>query len=560
MKSTLNLILPVFFIVCFEGINAQHFHLNIFTKDSLNLGVLNKIPFKKQHLNRQSVTNEIKNISKLLTKTGYFNNSYNIKEKDTLINCSFTLNKRIDTIRVYYDNKLDEKILNNLTNIKITNKYFEVSTNQIETTLNSIISFFEINGFSFTSIYLDSIKEKDDLLIANLIIEPSEKRHITNVVIKGYPNFPRKFLKHFVGIKKNNLFNLKTLGLINDRLNQLSFTTQIKKPAVLFNKDSTSIFLYLKKKSNNTFDGIVGFSNQPSSNKIQLNGYLDLNLNNIFNNGESLKLNWKSFQKSSKSLNIQFKSPYIFNTAITPDFQFSIYKQDSTYLNSKTAIQLFYEINRNNSFTLIYSGEKSNLIQSLTTNNNITNFNNNFYGVSYAYFKRIASNNFIPFKFLMETQFLIGNRKILATKEQQTKLNIKGTYLINFNTKNSILFKSENALLNANNYYQNELYRIGGINTIRGFDEQSIFTSKYSITSLEYYYTINKNNALYTITDFALIKDFTLNSQKLYSIGLGLFFKTKESTINISYVIGKNNETQFNFKNSKFHLQISYPF
>jgi len=560
LKSTLNLILPVFFIVCFEGINAQHFHLNIFTKDSLNLGVLNKIPFKKQHLNRQSVTNEIKNISKLLTKTGYFNNSYNIKEKDTLINCSFTLNKRIDTIRVYYDNKLDEKILNNLTNIKITNKYFEVSTNQIETTLNSIISFFEINGFSFTSIYLDSIKEKDDLLIANLIIEPSEKRHITNVVIKGYPNFPRKFLKHFVGIKKNNLFNLKTLGLINDRLNQLSFTTQIKKPAVLFNKDSTSIFLYLKKKSNNTFDGIVGFSNQPSSNKIQLNGYLDLNLNNIFNNGESLKLNWKSFQKSSKSLNIQFKSPYIFNTAITPDFQFSIYKQDSTYLNSKTAIQLFYEINRNNSFTLIYSGEKSNLIQSLTTNNNITNFNNNFYGVSYAYFKRIASNNFIPFKFLMETQFLIGNRKILATKEQQTKLNIKGTYLINFNTKNSILFKSENALLNANNYYQNELYRIGGINTIRGFDEQSIFTSKYSITSLEYYYTINKNNALYTITDFALIKDFTLNSQKLYSIGLGLFFKTKESTINISYVIGKNNETQFNFKNSKFHLQISYPF
>ena len=524
------------------------------------MGVLNKIPFKKQHLNRQSVTNEIKNISKLLTKTGYFNNSYNIKEKDTLINCSFTLNKRIDTIRVYYDNKLDEKILNNLTNIKITNKYFEVSTNQIETTLNSIISFFEINGFSFTSIYLDSIKEKDDLLIANLIIEPSEKRHITNVVIKGYPNFPRKFLKHFVGIKKNNLFNLKTLGLINDRLNQLSFTTQIKKPAVLFNKDSTSIFLYLKKKSNNTFDGIVGFSNQPSSNKIQLNGYLDLNLNNIFNNGESLKLNWKSFQKSSKSLNIQFKSPYIFNTAITPDFQFSIYKQDSTYLNSKTAIQLFYEINRNNSFTLIYSGEKSNLIQSLTTNNNITNFNNNFYGVSYAYFKRIASNNFIPFKFLMETQFLIGNRKILATKEQQTKLNIKGTYLINFNTKNSILFKSENALLNANNYYQNELYRIGGINTIRGFDEQSIFTSKYSITSLEYYYTINKNNALYTITDFALIKDFTLNSQKLYSIGLGLFFKTKESTINISYVIGKNNETQFNFKNSKFHLQISYPF
>jgi hemolysin activation/secretion protein len=549
------------FVTCFEGINAQHFQLNIFTKDSLNTSILKRIPYKKEHLNQQSAATEINNISKKLAKIGYFNNTYNIKEKDSIINCTYTLNKKFDFIRVYYNSTFDNKILDNLKNIKVKETYFEVAINQIEPTLNSIINFYEASGFSFTSIYLNNIKENNHLLIADLIIEPSKKRQITNVIIKGYPNFPRKFLNYFVKIKKNTVFNTKTLKLISDRLNQLPFITQIKKPAVLFHKDSTSVFLYLKKKSNNNFDGIIGFANQPSSNKIQFNGYVDLNLNNIFNNGENLKLNWKSFQKSSKSLNVQFNAPYIFNTPITSNFEFSIFKQDSTYLNSKTAVQLAYPINQNTNFTIIYNGEKSNLTASPITNNNLTDFNNNYYGASYSYFKRNTSNNFHPFKFLIETQFLIGNRKISATKEQQTKLNIKGTYLINFNTKNSVLFKSENALLNSNNYYQNELYRIGGINTIRGFDEQSLFTSKYTISSIEYYYTLNENNALYTITDIAFLKDiFSNTTQKLYSIGFGLYFKTEKSIINISYALGKTDRIPFDFRDSKFHLRISYPF
>jgi hemolysin activation/secretion protein len=549
------------FVTCFEGINAQHFQLNIFTKDSLNTSILKRIPYKKEHLNQQSAATEINNISKKLAKIGYFNNTYNIKEKDSIINCTYTLNKKFDFIRVYYNSTFDNKILDNLKNIKVKETYFEVAINQIEPTLNSIINFYEASGFSFTSIYLNNIKENNHLLIADLIIEPSKKRQITNVIIKGYPNFPRKFLNYFVKIKKNTVFNTKMLKSIRDRLNQLPFITQIKKPAVLFHKDSTSVFLYLKKKSNNNFDGIIGFANQPSSNKIQFNGYVDLNLNNIFNNGENLKLNWKSFQKSSKSLNVQFNAPYIFNTPITSNFEFSIFKQDSTYLNSKTAVQLAYPINQNTNFTIIYNGEKSNLTASPKTNNNLTDFNNNYYGASYSYFKRNTSNNFHPFKFLIETQFLIGNRKISATKEQQTKLNIKGTYLINFNTKNSVLFKSENALLNSNNYYQNELYRIGGINTIRGFDEQSLFTSKYTISSIEYYYTLNENNALYTITDIAFLKDiFSNTTQKLYSIGFGLYFKTEKSIINISYALGKTDRIPFDFRDSKFHLRISYPF
>ncbi len=36
--------------------------------------------------------------------------------------------------------------------------------------------------------------------------------------------------------------------------------------------------------------------------------------------------------------------------------------------------------------------------------------------------------------------------------------------------------------------YRNELFRIGGLKTLRGFDEESIFASTYIIPTLEYRY------------------------------------------------------------------------
>lgn len=558
MKSLLKTLIFVIYIISFKHANAQNYHLNIYAKDSLDTIILNKIPFKKNHPTKQSALAEIKNISKLLVYSGYFNNTYIIKVKDSVINCRYTLNKKMDYIKVYYNAEFKKSSLNNINDIKFENDYFIVATNKIEDTLNTIISFYEKNGFSFTSIYLNNIKEDKDILTADLIIEQSKKRQITNIIVKGYPNFPTKYLNHFVKIKKNQIFNKETLNLISNRLNELPFITQIKNPAVLFNKDSTSLFLYLKKKSYNNFDGILGFTNNPTTNKIQFNGYLDLNLNNIFNNGESFKLNWKSFQKSNKSLKVQFKAPYIFNTSITPNFEFSIYQQDSTYLNSKTAIRLLYESNHNSNYAIIYNSEKSNLTQSIA-DNNFKDFTSYYYGVSYTYFKRATFNTFIPNKFLFESEFLFGKRKT-TEKENQTKAKIKAAYLLNINSKNSFLFKSENAILNSNNYYQNELYRIGGTNSIRGFDEQSIFTSKYSISTMEYHYHINSSNELYTITDFGLIIDSASNSKKLYSLGVGILFKSNKNTINMSYAIGKYDRNPFNFKDSKFHLKLTYPF
>ena len=66
--------------------------------------------------------------------------------------------------------------------------------------------------------------------------------------------------------------------------------SEIKKPEILFTKDSTIIYLYLKKEKSNSFEGFLGFSTNQQSNKIELNGNIDLKLISNLNSGEELHL------------------------------------------------------------------------------------------------------------------------------------------------------------------------------------------------------------------------------------------------------------------------------
>ncbi|WP_456378439.1 hypothetical protein [Lutibacter sp.] len=539
---------------------AQSLELITHSKDSSNNVLLQSIPYFKKHTTEKYLLKEVENFSKKLTYIGFLNNSYIINKKDSIYNCTFTLNNKIDTIRVYYSNKtLDKAILKQITT-NYTESYFEVSTNNIENSLNSIVNYFENKGASFTSASLINLKQQKNKLIAKLLLNISEERKINAIIIKGYPNFPKKFINHYLELKQNTPFNLKTLTKVDKLVNTIPFINKIKKPEVLFTKDSTTLFIYLKKEATNKFDGIIGFSNKESG-KLTFNGYLDLNLNNMFNKGELFSLNWKNNGEDVQTLNLAFSIPYIFNTRFSTSGDFSILKQDSTYVNTKSQLKINYSINKNNFVNATLSNEISNLTSSLNPLPLINDFKNTFLGLSYTY--TILSNKQLTSKpkLLITAGYLYGNRTTNNIKSNQNKIHLFTEYIYNINSKHSLYLKNTSKVINVTHLLQNELYRIGGVNSIRGFDEQSIYTSKYSLTAIEYHYTINPTTHIYTITDFAILEDSISNATtKLYGIGVGYSFNTNYSTVNLSYAIGKSDKIPFNFNNSKVHIKITYPF
>jgi hypothetical protein len=105
--------------------------------------------------------------------------------------------------------------------------------------------------------------------------------------------------------------------------------------------------------------------------------------------------------------------------------------------------------------------------------------------------------------------------------------------------------------------FVNELFQIGGIKTLRGFDEESIFASEFIIATVEYRYLIGPSSYLFTFIDAAHAgrKSYLSNfSGNFLGAGLGLSFETKSGIFNLAYAAGKKPDSALNFRESKIHF------
>ena len=560
MKPYLKLLLLIVFTTIFYAqIHAQSLELKIHSKNNTDKHLIDSITYKTKHYNKETIYKEIKTISNLLSTKGFINNNYKIKENDTVINCYFILNKKIDTIHIYYNSlSLQPELLKKISP-NYNKLYFESSIPTIEQKLNTITKYYEALGFSFVKTSLKNLILKKNIIEAELHIESSFKRTINTTIIKGYNEFPKKYLKHYLNINKNTIFNTEFLKKTTQEINTIPFITQLKNPEVLFTKDSTNLYLYLKKKNTNQFDGIIGFSNSESKN-LTINGYINLYLNNIFNSGEQINFNWKNNGDKKTTLYLDLNTPYILKSKFSLNSSFNIYKQDTLYNTTNTKIALAYNFNKNQSISSIATFEKSNILGS-ENYDGIENFEKNLFGISYIY---QPTSYFLKNKLGVELSYLIGTRKTFSTKNNQSKGLAIASYTYNINTKNQISIKNTTEFINTSNNYnllENELFQIGGINSIRGFDDQSILTSSYNLTNLEYKFYTNSSNYLYSVSDLGLIKNQLNNtSNTLIGLGIGYNFRSKNSIVNLNYVLGKTEDLPFKFNNAKLHIKLSYNF
>ena len=551
-------IYSIFFLVGIHNLYAQKIELKIVDNDSINNSILNSIDFKRFHQEEKSVYNETDSISKKLTKIGFINNSVlSVEKLDSVYTAFYALDKSKEMITIYYEsNSIDKSSIKTFSS-DFSENYFKINISNVSDVLNGLVNQLENNGNSFAEISLKNITIKDNELFAYLNVNKTIQRKIDSISVNGYNDFSKSFIKHSLNLKKGTVFNTDKLNFASETIQSLPFVSEIKPPEVLFTNDSTTVYLYLQKNKSNKFDGLIGFSSDENG-KLNFNGYLDLLLNNVFNKGETLSINWKSNGNDRKRFNLSVETPYIFNTPITPKASFNIYKQDSTFLNIRALVDLSYAINPQNSISAKFQTEKSSDLINNTTQNNISEFSNLFYGVSYTYKK---ADPFKPFqnKFFFNLNTLWGNRTTTSNSEKSTQRKYKliTSYNWTLNQKNSIFIKNNSALFTSDELFTNEIYRIGGSNYIRGFDEESIFTSSYSILNLEYRYHLANLSYLYSITDFAYIQnDIQNKNMQLYSIGVGYTYSIKSGVIDVSYALGKTSELPFDFNNSRFHIKL----
>jgi hypothetical protein len=540
----------ILFFGCFSyGIVGQNLELKITTKDSLQVHVLNKIVFKKKHNLEAGVYNEITNIHSNLKKEGFF-----VATLDTIIKenekyeAMFTLGKKTENLILILPQEFKKNTFGQFNDsVRIKTKTFENFT-------NLLLANLDATGNSFSEISFTKPTLINDTLILNLKIIKSKSRTIDKVLVKGYDKFPKKFLKQFFKITKPTVFSKKKMKTVSQLTKSLDFIQEKKAPEVLFKKDSTHLYLFLDKLETSSFDGIINFASKENEEGLLLNGNLDLKLNNILNTGEKFELFWNKVAKEKSEFKINSSIPYIFNTPLSIALGFNLYRQDSTFLNTRFNLNTQYELNTKSRTSISYSSETSSYLLN-TAENNFDSYSNYFIGIGYQ-LKNLSENELFKNNYSLAIKSKLGKRKNEISDQTQFQLEVLTSLNIQTNKKSYINIKSESKILRSKNYLINELYRIGGANSIRGVNEQSIFTDSYSFANIEFRYLTSTSSYLYSITDLGFYKNsITDKLNNAYGLGGGYRFKLNNNFVDLGYVIGNNSDNQLELDKSKLIIK-----
>ncbi|MEE9349178.1 MAG: ShlB/FhaC/HecB family hemolysin secretion/activation protein [Flavobacteriaceae bacterium] len=552
--NKLQNILIVIFIFTIANCNSQSLHLFLKSKDSIENSFLKKFKNSSTFPNKISIDKEISKIHKEIKEYGYLKSNVDlIRINDNTYEANFYLGKLFKDIHLKYNQSIDFNKYNLTTKYKITNNTIRINFSDIVTFLNELVVFYNDNGNAMAEVSLNNIILKKEKAYANLIIQENKNRVIDKFVFNGYDRFPKNIKENILKPFLNKPFNKKNLTLISNSIKTLNFVEEIKKPAVLFTNDSTLIYIYLKKKRSNRFDGLIGFNSKETGKGVELNGNIDLQLNNIFNKGESFTFFWNSNSGKQKKININSRIPFIFKSPISTDIVFLFFNRDASFIQIKPTIKFDYAINSNHSIIGNFNFDKSTTLNQHENNTSLKDYTSSFYGIGYQYNKSMNTNRNLEIKFIAEAGIRDDSESTIAQK----KINLKMFYGQSINNKASFSLQTISSNLISNNYLTNELFRIGGKKSIRGFQEESVNASKFNILQTEFKYKTNDLSYLYSITDVGLIENKIINNKShLFSFGFGYAFTIKNGMLNMSYSIGKLENEPFNFNKGLIHFEI----
>ncbi|RAJ14449.1 POTRA domain-containing protein [Olleya aquimaris] len=559
-------LLIVSVIISFQLSIGQEIKLNIIGFDDHETSKILDFKYQFTHNSLASIKSEVILFQNKLEKAGYLNNEIisTSLETDSVYVAKFHLKNKIENLVIYIDSTISSKsYFQKLKFPELNTNSFTLKYDSVEKELKKYNQIVSSSGFPFSNLKLSDIKQVDsNTLNAKLVIETKEPiRKLDKIIIKGYEKFPASYLKRFLKIKTGKPFNLELINKKTLALNNLSFANQAKSPEILFTKDSTQLYLYLEKTPSNNFDGFIGFTTNETSNKIEFNGYLNLFLENNLNYGESLYLDYKSDESDQKNFNLKVNLPYIFGSPLGVEASLAILKRDSTFINTKQQANLFYQLNDKTSFFIgLESTESSNL--SNTNNlNNVADFNSVFYTTRFQYTKRQNLEKLFQIKSFLKIQLGLGKRDTDTFSEPQTLVDISAHHIFNLNPKNSIYLKGTVQSIDSDSYLENELFRFGGINTIRGFTENSLSANSLYILNSEYRYKLSNSIFINSVIDVANFNNNVINQKEnLYGFGFGFGILTKGGLLRFIYANGKTAQDSFNFSNSKIHLSLNATF
>jgi len=470
---------------------------------------------------------------------------------------------------------IDEEILNKIgyDSRVFINKPF--SYQRIVKLLNSILDYAENHGYPFASVRLDSIEVTNNEINTLLNYQSGPMIVFDSLLLNGYDLVKSKYLMTHLGIYQGKPYEENLIKEISNKIKLLSFVSLAADPETTISEGKCNVILTLQQNKVSKLDGILGvLPNEKNGKDVLITGQLNLDLHNLFASGKRLAIEWQNYNANSQLLDALYHHPNLFKTPIHIQGDFYLLKQDTTFINRQLSLEL--SILSKNSHKIGFKTDfiSSRLIGSFDPDAIIelpenTDYNLNYYGLNYVIDR--YDNLFLPTSgWGIDVRGSVGQKKIIKNPAfsddiyknvdlASIQFRVTGAIQKFWRVYKNILLKTQvtGGYLEADNLFQSDLFRIGGLKSLRGFTENQFFTSRYGIANFEFRAMFSQMTYFMLFYDqSALIDDFDKNMMVQYPFGTGagFSFSTQAGIFNFVFAMGKSNDQPFGFEYSKIHF------
>jgi len=477
--------------------------------------------------------------------------------------------------KIEYSAKLDSMLPSN--DLKKAIQYGKlIDTLQLQSAIENTLKSFEQMGYPFASISFDSIKLNSENKSVNaiLVFNPHQLILFDSLSIAGNKEISGLYLRNYLSIKPNSIYDERKVTAIQNRIEELTFIRLNKPTQLYFVNSKAKVVLSIEKRNANKFDGLIGI--QPSSNnqKTAIIGQAQLYLINVIKKGEKINIDFRSQANNTRDIKLYANYPYVFSSNFGIDVNLDLRRQDTTFSTFGRGIGLQYLFSGNNQIRFIYRVDESNLLSVkkyekatvLPDNIDIKKYS---YGINILFEKLDYRVN--PKKgFSVQATSLIGNRIVnknssiadslyngIDLKSTQIQIHLGLKKYFNVYGKNVLMMSVNSKLISSDQLFNNELLRFGGINDLRGFDEESVLASFFTIGTVEYRYLFDRNSFFRLFYDQAYFQNKILDTNNnANGFGLGVQMQTNAGMLQLNYALGSQNNSGISFQSGKIHFGI----
>ena len=444
-----------------------------------------------------------------------------------------------------------------------------------------ILTEAENQGFPFATVGLDSIRLSGHDIAGRVVLKRGQAVVFDSLQIVGNTKTKKRFLTKYLQIFPNQPFSQQRVAAAAQQLRQLPYVKLRAEPEIRFARGRARVYLLLDDRPSNQFDAIVGILPNADANKtgVQFTGDVTINLRNIKGGGKQLGVQWRKTDAFSQLLSAQYVHPNFFGTPLEVAGTFDLYKQNNAFLTLQPRLQVTYPTARTGRISFFAAQRSSFLLDTLLKTKTVlpdtVDSQYNSYGLGYAW--NSLDDLFFPHRgYLLNAQGAVGTKTIVRNAELKPEL-YDGVLLRS--TQYSVGMRAEryfpvkragvlllrlrgDALLNSR-LFTNDLFRLGGLNSLRGFNENQFYASSYAVATAEFRQFIGPDSYVFLFADQAYIRHDIPNDRYLVEptgAGAGLSFRTAAGLFQFVSSVGQSKNQAFELRSSKIHFGLTSRF